>query len=189
MDSTQELGGEAAPAVDLTHFRSSLSLANKIERVLWGVVWLLLYRPSPRLLHGWRRLLLRCFGARIDEGARPHPRVRIWLPRNLTMGPHSIIGNDVDCYCVDQVTLGPHAIVSQYAYLCTASHDIRDPAFPLITSPIVIEAGAWVAAGAYVSPGVHIGRGAVVGARACVYKDVEAGAIVGGNPARVIGQR
>ena len=96
---------------------------------------------------------------------------------------------DVDCYNVDMVRIGANAIVSQGAYLCTASHDITNPQIPLITAPIIIEDQAWVAADAFVGMGVTVGQGAVVGARAVVFKDVEPWTVVGGNPAKFIKKR
>jgi putative colanic acid biosynthesis acetyltransferase WcaF len=160
-----------------------LTTAQKFLRVAWNVVWLLLYRPSPRPLHAWRRFLLRLFGARIAAGAHPYPGAKIWAPWNLTMAEHSCLASDVDCYCVAPVSLGAYATVSQYSYLCTASHDYRDPAMPLVVAPISIEAEAWVAAAAFVGPGVKIGHGAVVGARSSVFGDVESWAVVAGSPA------
>ena len=85
--------------------------------------------------------------------------------------------------------IGSHATVSQYAFLCTASHDIRDPHMKLITAPIVVANQSWVCAGAFVGMGLTIGEGAVAGAMAVVTKDVPAWQIVAGNPARIIGQR
>ena len=168
---------------------AQLSIANKALRAVWGVIWLLLYRPSPTPLHAWRRLLLRVFGASIAAGAHPYPRAKIWAPWNLSMAAHSCLANDVDCYCVAAVSLGEHATVSQYSYLCTASHDYRDPAMPLVVAPIVIEQEAWVAADAFVGPGVKVGAGAVVGARSTVVADVPPWAVVAGSPARQLGQR
>ncbi len=162
---------------------------DKLRRAVWNLVWLLLYRPSPIPLHGWRRLLLRLFGARIAAGAHPYPRVKIWAPWNLRMDEHSCLANDVDCYCVAPVSLGAHATVSQYSYLCTASHDYRDPAMPLVVAPIVVEAEAWVAADVFVGPGVRIGAGAVVGARSTVIADVPPWTVVAGSPARELGSR
>jgi putative colanic acid biosynthesis acetyltransferase WcaF len=163
--------------------------ANKALRALWGLVWLLLYRPSPTPLHAWRRFLLRLFGARVEAGAHPYPRARIWAPWKLSMAAHSCLADDVDCYCVAQVTLGEHVTVSQYSYLCTASHDYRDPAMPLVAAPIVIEREAWVAADAFVGPGVRIGAGAVIGARSVVLQDVDAWTVVAGSPPRRLGER
>ena len=168
---------------------AQVSVSNKLLRVAWETCRVLLYRPSPTPLHGWRRMLLRAFGAKIGPGAHPYPRARIWAPWNLKMGAHSCLANDVDCYCVAPVTLGSHATVSQYSYLCTAGHDYRDPAMPLMTAAITIADEAWVAADVFVGPGVHIGTGAVVGARSSALRDVADWKFVAGSPARERGDR
>ncbi len=159
---------------------------NRVRRMLWSAVWWIAYRPSPRVLHGWRRVLLRMFGATIGKGAHPYPSARIWAPWNLTMGEGSCLGDYVQCYSVDRVTLEPHATVSQYSFLCTASHDYRVDGMPLITAPITIGRGAWVAADAFIGPGVMVGERAIVGARASVFRHVDPWTVVGGNPARLI---
>ena len=164
-------------------------LRDKALRLIWNAVWLLLYRWSPVPLYCWRRFLLRAFGATIGKDAHPYPTARTWAPWNLTMGDRSCLGPGVDCYSAAPVILGADSIVSQRAYLCTASHDIRDPNFSLILGAITIEKGAWVAAEAFVGPGVTVGKRAVVGARAVVTHDVQAEMIVVGNPARVVGHR
>lgn len=161
--------------------------ANKIKRLIWQVVWLTLYRPSPTPLHAWRCFLLRSFGAKIRTGAHPYPSARVWAPWNLTMGQDSCLGPESDCYNPVPVTLGKRAIVSQKAYLCTPSHEIDD-AFTLVGAPIVLEDYSWVATSAFVGPGVTVGRGAVVGACAVVMKDVAAGKVVVGNPAKEVGE-
>ena len=166
-----------------------ISRANKLARAAWNLVWLLLYRPSPIPFHAWRRFLLRLFGARIGKGTHPYPSARIWAPWNLVMHEHSCLSHFVDCYCVDRIELGAHATVSQYSYLCTASHDFRKRGMPLVTGPIVIGQNAWVAADAFIGPGVEIGEGAVVGARSSVFKDIAPWRVVAGSPAREIGQR
>ncbi len=63
------------------------------------------------------------------------------------------------------------------------------PEFPLLRPPVTVGADCWVAADAFVGPGVTVGDRAVVGARAAVFKDVPAGTVVGGNPARVLKPR
>jgi putative colanic acid biosynthesis acetyltransferase WcaF len=163
--------------------RARVTVSNRLGRVLWGIVRNTLYRFSPVFCHGWRRFLLRRFGARVGVGAHPYPRAKIWAPWNLTMDAQSCLANDVDCYCVAAITVGAHATVSQYSYLCAASHDHRDPSMPLIVAPIVIEAYAWVAADVFVGPGVKIGEGAVIGARSTVIHDVAPWTVVAGSPA------
>jgi len=175
--------------VNVADCRSPHSLWNRAGRLVWGIVWALFYRPSPKVFHGWRRFLLRLFGARIGKGCHPHASARIWAPWNLEMGEHSCLSHYVDCYCVAPVKIGAHATVSQYSYLCTASHDTEDPTMPLITAPILIGDGAWVTADVYIGPGVTIGEGAVVGARSSVFKDVPPWTVVAGNPAREIKKR
>ncbi len=175
--------------VDVSKCFSRHSTRNKLGRALWGVVWLFLYRPTPRFLHGWRRFLLRCFGAKIGRGVFPFPSVKVWAPWNLQVGDHCALSDGVNCYCVDRIAIGSHVTISQDAFLCTASHDYEDPHFALITAPIRIGDGAWVAADAFIAPGVNVGEGAVVGARASVFRDVAPWAVVAGNPARVIKQR
>jgi len=165
------------------------SFGNKVARVAWGLVWLFLFRPTPTLLHAWRAWLLRAFGARIGRGVKVFPSTRVWAPWQLTMDEFSTLSPDVDCYCVAPVKIVSHATVSQYAFLCTATHDVTDPHMRLVTAAITVGDQAWVCAGAYVGPGVTIGQGGGVGARAVVTKDVPPWMIVAGSPARVIRQR
>ena len=168
---------------------AQVTLNDRLARLLWGAVRNTLYRFSPKILHGWRRFLLRSFGGRIGVGAHPYPRAKIWAPWNLTMEAHSCLADDVDCYSVAPITIGAHATVSQYSYLCAASHDYRDPAMPLIVAPIVIGSDAWVAADVFVGPGVKVGEGAVVGARSTVIDDVAPWSVVAGSPATPRGTR
>jgi putative colanic acid biosynthesis acetyltransferase WcaF len=170
-------------------FPAQVTRNNRLARLLWGAVWITLYRSSPKLLHGWRRCLLRCFGAHIAAGAHPYPRAKIWAPWNLTMESNSCLADDVDCYCVAPITIGANATVSQYSYLCAASHDYHDSTMPLIAAPIVIESRAWVAADVFVGPGVKIGVGAVVGARSTVTQDVAPWTVVAGSPVKLLGFR
>ena len=81
------------------------------------------------------------------------------------------------------------ATVSQYSYLCTASHDFTRRSHPLVSAPIRIGRQAWVAADVFVGPGVTVGEGAVVGARSTVLKDVPAWMVVAGHPPRVLRPR
>ena len=173
-------------ATDRNSCRSVHSLKTNLGRLIWGVVWTIAFRPTPRLLFGWRRFVLRIFGAKLGENARVDPSVRIWAPWNLSMGKESCLGADVDCYNVDQIRIGDHGTVSQYSLLCSASHDVSSPNMQLITAPIVIENQAWVCAKAFISPGATVGEGSVVGACSVVTKDVPDWTIVAGNPAKFI---
>lgn len=176
--------------LDLARYQNRNSFSSKLARLAWNSSCLILFRPTPRfMLHGWRRFLLRLFGARIGKGVNVLPSCRIWQPWKLTMGDYSCLSEHVDCYSVDQITIGSQVVVSQGAFLCCASHDISSPTMELICKPIVIESQAWVAARAFVGPGVTVGEGAVVSACAVVTRDVEPWTVVAGNPAQVIKRR
>lgn len=171
-------------------FISPYSKKDVIKRQLWSICWALLVRPIPRNMCGrWKRFLLRSWGAKISDNAVVYSSCKIFAPWNLTMESNSCIASNTDIYNAADVILKEGAIVSQYSYLCTATHDIRDVDFRLYSKPIVLEKNSWVASRCFIGPGVVIGEGAVVGASASVYKNVDAWTVVGGNPAKVISKR
>jgi putative colanic acid biosynthesis acetyltransferase WcaF len=164
-------------------------MRHRLLRLAFELGWLVLARWTPVPMHGWRRLLLRCFGATIHSTAKVYPSVRVWYPPNLAMAEHSCLGPQVNCYCMDRIEIGPYALVSQGAYLCGGTHDVDDPHFQLITKPILIGRDAWVAAEAFVGPGVAVGDRAVLGARAVTVKNLDEDWIYVGNPAKSLRRR
>lgn len=159
-------------------------------RLLWSSVWLVLFRPTPRwAFHGWRRMLLRIFGAKIGQGCRVAPSCFVWAPWNLEMGTLSVLGDGVDCYTMDKIRIGSKVAVSQRSFLCTGSHDIASLSRPMVTAPISIGDHVWIAAESMVMPGVDIGEGAVVGARSLVTRDLPAWTVCSGHPCREIRPR
>jgi len=145
---------------------------------------LLLFRPSPRPLHAWRRFLLRTFGAKVERGVRVYPGARIWAPWNLTLREYAVLGPDVNCYCVAPIEIGAQTTVSQYCYLCAATHDFEAPDFKLVARPITIKDQVWLCADVFVGPGVTIAQGVVVGARSSVFTDLPAWKVCHGSPAK-----
>jgi putative colanic acid biosynthesis acetyltransferase WcaF len=158
-------------------------------RMLWEVLRGPLFAWTPRQLWGFRRGVLRLFGARIADHVHIHPTVEIAVPWNLHIAAAAAIGDRARIYNLGLVTIGPRATVSQYAHLCAGTHDYRKPDMPLVKTPISVGADAWVCAEAFVGPGVTVGDGAVVGARAVAVSDVPAGQICVGNPARSVKSR
>jgi len=165
------------------------SRRNQLARCCWRIVNATLFRYSPRILHGWRRFLLRSFGAKIGEGSRIYPEVRIWAPWNLECGEVVGVGDGAILYNQGMITIGKRAVISQGAHLCSGTHDYDQPGFPLVTKPIVIGAHAWVAAEAFIHPGVTIGEGTVVGARSVVTSDLPEWKVCSGFPAKVLKDR
>ena len=169
--------------------RPQTSRLNKLARIAWGIVYVLLFRPSPRPLHAWRAFLLRRFGAKLGAHCHIYPRAQIWAPWNLECDDFASIANEAVIYNAATLFMGSHAIVSQQAYICTATHDFDDPAFPMIVSPIKLGRYTWVCARACVLPGVTAGDGAVLGLAAVASKDLEPWQVYAGNPAKRIKSR
>lgn len=181
--------GAGASTVTAPDEPSPHSTRNKIGRVLWGVVHALLFRPSPRIAYRWRIMLLNLFGAKVHPTAHILPSVRVWAPWNLTVGAVATIGENVDVYSVAPITLGDRCAVSQYTYLCAATHDHLDPRLPLVPKPITLGNDVWIAADVFVAPGVTVGEGTVVGARSSVFADLPPWVVAVGTPAKPIKKR
>lgn len=176
--------------MDSLKYQNFFSKKNQIARFIWNVVWFLFARPFPRSVgNKWRIMLLKIFGAKIKWNCGVYSSTKIWAPWNLEMDEGSTLGPEVDCYNVDKIIIGRNVVVSQKAYLCTASHNYKSKNFELITAPIIIHDNVWVGAAAFVNLGITLGEGCVVAATATVVKDVQSWTIVGGNPAKFIKER
>jgi putative colanic acid biosynthesis acetyltransferase WcaF len=161
------------------------SSAEQLRRVAWGLGrWLI--RLSPRPAFAWRRVVLRSFGARIGKHVNIYPSTDLYMPWNVEIGHWSALGENVFVYSLGKVRIGNNVTLSYRSHVCAGSHDLNDPARPLLKPPVTIEDGVWVGTEAFIGPGVTVGRGAVVGARAVVVKNVESLDVVVGNPARPI---
>ena len=179
-----------SPATSAAHTDPFLApafpLTDRLLRGLWGLAYGVFFRISPRPFHAWRAFLLRCFGAKIGKHCHVYARARIWAPWNLRCADHATIADEAVIYNPELVQLGSHAIVSQQAYLCGATHDYEDPEFPLVAFPISIGSYAWVCARATVQAGVSVGDGAVLALGAVATKDLQPWTVYGGVPARKI---
>ena len=157
---------------------------NRLLRFVWSIVHALLFRPSPRPMHAWRAFLLRCFGATMGRDCHIYPSATIWAPWNLICEESASIADDVVVYNPKLLHMGSHAIVSQQAYLCGATHAYEDPAFPLVAFPTTLGAYSWVCARAVVQPGVNLGEGTILALGSVATHDLEPWTVYGGIPAR-----
>jgi putative colanic acid biosynthesis acetyltransferase WcaF len=151
---------------------------------LWWIVQATLFAISPQFMFGWRRWLLRLFGAKVGRGVLLRPSVRVTYPWNVSIGDYAWVGDDVVLYSLGEIEIGEHAVVSQRSYLCAASHDYTRVDFPIYARKVTLEAQAWLATDVFVAPGVTIGKGAVVGARSSVFHDLPPMMVCVGSPAR-----
>lgn len=177
---------EPEPWVDLQQYDQSDFDRGRPNWVVM-VWWLLQAVVFPLTMHnasGVRAALLRLFGAQIGPGVVIRPTARFTYPWKVEIGDYSWIGDDVVFYSLDHIRVGCHCVISQESYLCTGSHDIRDPHFQLQVAPIHVGNGAWVATDCFVAPGVTIGANTVIGARSSVFADMPDGQVCFGSPCR-----
>lgn len=173
---------DAETAAD-PYLRPAFSSADRSRRLVWNICYALFYRTSPRPLHAWRSFLLRRFGATMGPNCHFYPRSKIWAPWNLTCEDQVTAADGAEIYNPAPVQLGSHAILSQDAYLCCATHDYDDPAFPLLAFAMSVGPYAWVCARASVAPGVHVGEGAVLGLGSVATRTLEPWTVYAGTPA------
>jgi len=172
----------AEAAADPYH-RPAFSANTRARRLAWNICHALVYRPSPRPMHFWRAFLLRRFGAKLGAGCKFYPGSRVWAPWNLECADLVTAADGVDIYNPAPMRFGSHAILSQDAFVCGATHDYDDPGFPLLAYAMDFGAYAWVCARASVGPGVNMGEGAVLGLGSVATRDLEPWTIYAGVPA------
>ena len=171
------------------YLRPAFSLTDRLRRMMWNICWSLLYRLSPRPMHGWRTFLLQVFGAHMGKHCHFYPASKVWAPWNLVCADQVTAADGAEIYNPAPIIFGSHAILSQGAYICGATHDYEDAAFPLLAYEMEVGAYAWVCARASVVPGVKIGEGAVLGLGATATRDLEAWTVYAGSPAVRIKER
>lgn len=162
---------------------------NSLIVLMWWFIQGTIFRFSLHNMYEFRAMLLRLFGAKIGEGTKIRSSAKFTYPWKVSIGDYSWIGDEVQFYSLDNILVGNNAVISQKSYLCTGSHDINNSKFSLMTNPIVIEDGSWIAADCFIHPGVVIAKGSVIAARSTVLKSTEANFIYAGNPAKKIKQK
>ncbi len=179
-----QVGGVADP-----YFRPAFAAQDRARRLAWNVCRALLYQTSPRPIHAWRAFLLRRFGAKLGPGCRFYPAAKVWAPWNLVCADAVTVADGAEIYNPAPMRFGSHAIVSQGAFLCGATHDYDDPRFPLLGYAIDVGAYAWICARAMVAPGVSVGEGAVLGMGSVATRDLEPWGVYAGVPAVKVKER
>ncbi|MGQ4650275.1 hormogonium polysaccharide biosynthesis acetyltransferase HpsU [Lyngbya aestuarii] len=182
---------DAAPLVDLSRYDQSWHDRGRPGWfiLLWWLVQAIAFPLSLHTFNSFRCWLLRLFGAKIGIGTVIRPTARFTYPWKVTIGEYSWIGDNVVFYSLEPIDIGQHCVISQKCYLCTGSHDLKDPAFGLIVSGITVGNGVWIATDCFVAPGVRIGANTVVGARSSVFNELPAQQVCWGTPAQPRYQR
>lgn len=175
--------------IKLFHVQKGFRGKNLLIVQLWRIISVTLFRYSPRFCNGWRRFLLRLFGAKIGKSVLIRQSSKILYPWFLEIGDYSWIGEDVTLYNMARITIGHNSVISQKSYLCAGSHDYKSNSFEIFAKPIKIGNKVWIAADVFIAPNVTINDGAIVGFRSTVIKDLPSNMVCIGNPAKPIKPR
>lgn len=140
-------------------------------------------------LHSIRNWIWRLSGLTLGSKSTLHTGVRVFDPRHIQIGEGTIIGYSCFIDGRDQVTIGDHTDIASEVMIYSQEHDLVSADFHAVGSPVTIGSYVFIGPRAIILPGVTIGDGAVVAAGAVVTKDVAPLTIVGGVPAKVIGER
>jgi putative colanic acid biosynthesis acetyltransferase WcaF len=162
---------------------------SKITVQLWWIVQGTLFALSPQFFYGWRRFLLRSFGAKIGKGVLLRSTVKVTYPWNIEIGDYCWIGEDTVLYSLGKIKIGSNVALSHKVYINTGGHEYDKISFDIFGEPVVIEDECWLTTDVYVAPGVTIGKGSIIAARSSVLKSMPGGKICVGTPAIAIKDR
>jgi acetyltransferase-like isoleucine patch superfamily enzyme len=161
-----------------------VDISKFIGRDLWNI-WI-----SHTLSRRVRRFWLRRILGKFDHDAFMCMHVHLMNPKGITIGRRSVVnahcildGREYPIHIAEDVDIGTHT------HIWTLEHDVNSDTHVTAGGPVIIEDHVWIASRVTILPGITIGRGAVVATGAVVTKDVPSLAIVGGVPAKIIGQR
>jgi acetyltransferase-like isoleucine patch superfamily enzyme len=143
------------------------------------------YFPS----HSYRNFWYRLSGIKMGKGATFHMGARFFLPKNIEIGEGTIIGDHAFLDGRAKIKIGKQVDIASSVMIYNSEHDLSDPTFKAIEEPVSIGDYVFIGPRVIIMPGVSIGNGAVVAGGAVVTKDVAENTIVGGVPAKVIGER
>lgn len=175
---------------DLSTFNTGNYKAGPGWKVFtWYFVNYYIFNSALPWPYGFKRSLLKLFGAKVGKGLVIKTKVRIKNPWRLEIGDHCWIGESVWIDNLEDVSIGDHVCLSQGVLLLTGNHDYTLPDFPYRLGKIRIEEGAWIGAGSVVCPGVTCSSHAILTVNSVATKNMEAWQIYSGNPASFVRKR
>lgn len=140
-------------------------------------------------VHTLRNNFYKAAGIKLGKGSTIHMWASFFQPKNISVGEDTIIGDHAFFDGRDKLTIGDHVDIASSVMIFNSEHDIEASGFHATHEAVKIGDYVFIGPRVIILPGVKIGYGAIIGAGAVVTKDVPDFAIVGGVPAKVIGER
>jgi maltose O-acetyltransferase len=162
---------------------------NRVKNILLEFEVYLLHVVGCVPSHSFRRFFYRLAGVKIGRGSTIHTGARFYDPKNIVIGGDTIVGEKTVLDGRAAITIGNHVDIASEVMVYNSEHDINDENFAATDQPVVIKDYVFIGPRAIILPGVTIGEGAIVAAGCVVTKEVPPYAVVGGVPAKVIGER
>lgn len=153
---------------------------------LWlYVLWIVGFIPS----HTVRKFFYFISGIKLGRGATFHMGARFFQPNNIEIGEGTIVGDHAFFDGRAKIKIGRQVDIASQVMIYNSEHNLSDPTFKATEEPVAIGDYVFIGPRAIIMPGVSIGNGAIVAGAAVVTKDVPENTVVGGIPAKIIGER
>jgi acetyltransferase-like isoleucine patch superfamily enzyme len=173
----------------LTFGQAIPKIVNRFYNYLLDFELMILRWVSHVPSHTFRKLFYALAGIKIGKGSTIHMWANFFNPGGIVIGDDTIVGDHVFLDGRALLKIGNHVDIASSVMIYNSEHDLESDDFSAKTEQVEIEDYVFIGPSVIILPGIKIGKGAVVGAGAVVTKDVPDFAIVGGVPAKIIGER
>ena len=164
-------------------------IINRIANIILDIELMLLRWIGHIPSHSLRNFFYRVSGIKIGKGSAFHMWASFFDPKNIEIGEGTIVGDHAFLDGRSKLKIGDHVDIASSVMIYNSEHDLESDEFKAIEEPVEIGDYVFIGPRAIILPGVKVGRGAAIAAGAVVTKDVPEFAVVGGVPAKVIGER
>jgi maltose O-acetyltransferase len=173
----------------LTTSQASKKIINRFINYVLDLELMVLRWVAHVPSHTFRKLFYVLSGMKIGKGSVIHMWANFFEPGNIQIGNDTIIGDHAFLDGRSTLTIGNHVDIASSVMIYNSEHDLEKEDFSARVEPVEIGDYVFIGPRVIILPGVKVGLGAIVAAGAVVTKDVPDFAIVGGVPAKVIGER